>query len=145
MKYYYIYGLIKKNLIKDKYQKKIFIKSLKIGEKRNKIKRIYKEIIYKLNNKINDGEINTKYYQKSMYTVKKYEKINEEDINRLKNKYINNMNISVEDIIKKENEKNMNKINTYNKQKIFVILLPMMFIINYFANNFKYYGYNDLS
>ena len=145
MKYYYIYGLIKKNLIKDKYQKKIFIKSLKIGEKRNKIKRIYKEIIYKLNNKINDGEINTKYYQKSIYTVKKYEKINEEDINRLKNKYINNMNISVEDIIKKENEKNMNKINTYNKQKIFVILLPMMFIINYFANNFKYYGYNDLS
>ena len=77
--------------------------------------------------------------------MKKYEKINEEDINRLKNKYINNMNISVEDIIKKENEKNMNKINTYNKQKIFVILLPMMFIINYFANNFKYYGYNDLS
>ena len=35
-------------------------------------------------------------------------------------------------------------MNVYTKQKIFVLLLPMMFIINYFANNFKVYGYNDL-
>ena len=146
MKYYYIYGLIENKLIKDKLTKKRFVKNLKIGEKRNKIKRKYKEAIYILNNKINDRELNMKYYQKMIDTLKKYEKIDEAEINEIKNKYFkDNINISIEDIIKIENNKNnLEKMNVYTKQKIFVLLLPMMFIINYFANNFKIYGYNDL-
>ena len=84
MKYYYIYGLIENKLIKDKLTKKRFVKNLKIGEKRNKIKRKYKEAIYILNNKINDRELNMKYYQKMIDTLKKYEKIDEIEINEIK-------------------------------------------------------------
>ena len=78
--------------------------------------------------------------------LKKYEKINEDEINGFKNKYIkDNINIGIDNIIKIENNKNnLDKIDIYNKQKIFVFLLPVMFIINYFDNNFKVYGYNDL-
>ena len=146
MKYYYIYGLVKKHLIKDKYDRKKFVKSLKIGEKRNRIKRIYKEIIHILNNKINDSELNVNFYEKMIDILKKYEKINEDEIIGFKNKYIkDNINIGIDDIIKIENNKNnLDKIDIYNKQKIFVFLLPVMFIINYLANNFKVYGYNDL-
>ena len=122
------------------------MKSLKIGEKRNRIKRIYKEIIHILNNKINDSELNVNFYEKMIDILKKYEKINEDEIIGFKNKYIkDNINIGIDDIIKIENNKNnLDQIDIHNKQKIFVFLLPVMFIINYLANNFKVYGYNDL-
>ena len=138
----YIYGLVKKKLIKDKLEKKKFVKSLNIPEKRNKIKNIYKEIINILNVKINDGEINSQYYQKMIKILKNYDKISDKDLKEeIKEgiKYKNNNN----EIINNSNSNN-NKIINNNKKKIFIILLPMMFIINYFANNFKISGYNDL-
>lgn len=140
MKYYYIYGLIKKNLIKNKSEKKKFIKSLKIPEKRNIIKRLYKEIINILNNKINDGEINVNYYQKMVDIVKKYEKITDEDIEKGKIKYKNIDINNINDIIQYNN--NFDKIQN-NKKKIFILLLPMMFILNYLANNYKIYGFDN--
>ena len=68
--------------------------------------------------------------------LKNYDKISDKDLkegNKIqKNKIIRNDN---------KNNINDNKNNNdkrYNKKKIFIFLLPMMFIINYFANNFKY-------
>ena len=137
----YIYGLIKKKLIKDKNEKKKFIKFLKIGEKRNIIKRLYKEIINILNNKLDNGEIKINYYEKMIDILKKYEKITDEDINqgkiRYKNKNINNIN----DIMQYNN--NFDKIKN-NKKKIFILLLPIMFIINYFTNNYKVYEIDNI-
>ena len=145
MKSYYIFGLIKKQIIKDKLEKRKFIKNLKIGEKRNKIKRLYKEIIDILNNQINDKEINVNYYQKMIDVIKKYEKITDEDIIEGKLKYnnINNIN-EMNKINEMQNNNNLDNKIKNNKQKIFVLLLPMVFIINYFANNFKIYEFNDL-
>ena len=134
LKYLYIYGLIKKPLIKDKYEKKKFLKSLNISKKRNKIKILYKELINILNNKINNGENSANFYQFMIDILKKYEKINDEDIN------IEKMN----KIIEYNNKKNKIK-NNNNKQKILFILIPLMYIINYFANNFNLYEYNEIN
>ena len=144
MKFYYIFGLIKKQIIKDKTEKKKFMKSLKIGEKRNNIKRIYKEIIDILNNKINDEEINVNFYKKMIEIIRKYEKITDEDIIEGKLKYnkINNIN-EMNKINEIQNNNNIDKIKN-NKKKIFILLLPMVFILNYFANNFKVYECNDI-
>ena len=144
MKTFYIFGLIKKQIKKDKSEKKKFIKSLKIGEKRNKIKKIYKEIIDILNNKINDGEINVNFYKKMIEIIRKYEKITDEDIIEGKLKYnkINNIN-EMNKINEIQNNNNIDKIKN-NKKKIFILLLPMVFILNYFANNFKVYECNDI-
>ena len=138
LKNIYIYVLIKKHLIKDKLEKKNFIKNLNISSKRNKIKRIYKDIINILNNKINDSEINKNYYNKMIDILKNYETINDNEIKE--EKYKNN---SPNEIIKNINNNNKYIIND-NKKKIFVFLLPMMFIINYFVNNFKVYEYNNI-
>ena len=139
LKNIYIYALIKKHLIKDKFEKKNFIKNLNLSSKRNKIKRIYKDIINILNNKINDSEINKTYYNKMIDILKKYETINDDEIKE--EKYKKN---SPNEIIKNININNNKNIINNNKKKIFVFLLPMMFIINYFANNFKVYGYNNI-
>ena len=121
----YIYAIIKKQLIKDKNEKKKFIKKLNIQEKRNKLKIIYNEIIKILNDKINEAEINNNYFKAMNELLTKYKKINENDIKEGKIKYINNENIEY---------KGKNKIN---EKKIFIILLPIMFVINYFVNNLK--------
>ena len=121
----YIYAIIKKQLIKDKNEKKKFIKKLNIQEKRNKLKIIYNEIIKILNGKINETEINNNYYKRMNELLTKHEKISEKDIKEGKIKYINNENIEL---------KRNNKIN---EKKIFIILLPIMFVINYFVNNLK--------
>ena len=145
MKFYYIFGLIKKQILKDKTEKRKFIKSLKIGEKRNNIKRIYKEIIDILNNKINDGEINVNFYKNMIDIIKKYEKITDEDIieGKIKFNNINNIN-EMNKINELQKDNNLDNKIKNNKQKIFILLLPMVFIINYFANNFKIYEFNDL-
>ena len=99
---------------------------MNIQEKRNKLKIIYNEIIKILNDKINETEINNNFYFKRMNELlTKYEKINENDIKECKIKYINNEKIE---------HKGKNKIN---EKKIFIILLPIMFVINYFVNNLK--------
>ena len=121
----YICAIIKRQLIKDKNEKKKFIKKLNIQEKRNKVKIIYNEIIKMLNDKINEVEINNNYYKRINYLLTKYEKINEKDIEEGKIKYINNENIEHK------------KIKKINEKKIFIILLPIMFVINYFVNNLK--------
>ena len=124
----YINGIIKKQLIKDKNEKKKFIKKLNIQGKRNKLKIIYNEIIKILNDKINESEIKNNYYKGMNELLTKYEKINEKDINEGKIKYIYNEN--------KENIEHKRK-NKINEKKIFIILLPIMFVINYFMNNLK--------
>jgi hypothetical protein len=124
----YIYAIIKKQLIKDKNEKKKFIKKLNIQGKRNKLKIIYNEIIKILNDKINETEIKNNYYKGMNELLTKYEKINEKDINEGKIKYIYNEN--------KENIEHKRK-NKINEKKIFIILLPIMFVINYFMNNLK--------
>ena len=124
----YINGIIKKQLIKDKNEKKKFIKKLNIQGKRNKLKIIYNEIIKILNDKINETEIKNNYYKGMNELLTKYEKINEKDINEGKIKYIYNEN--------KENIEHKRK-NKINEKKIFIILLPIMFVINYFMNNLK--------
>ena len=124
----YINGIIKKQVIKDKNEKKKFIKKLNIQGKRNKLKIIYNEIIKILNDKINETEIKNNYYKGMNELLTKYEKINEKDINEGKIKYIYN-----------ENNENIEhkKKNKINEKKIFIILLPIMFVINYFMNNLK--------
>ena len=129
LKYLYIYGIIKKHSIKNKIEKKILIKKLNLLNKRKKVKIIYKELINILNNKINDKEINLNYYQKIIDILKKYKTISEEEIKEYAIK--NNS-----DIIFKNNIQNKN-INILNKKKIFIYLLPIFFIINYFAKNLK--------
>jgi len=121
----YICAIIKRQLLKDKNEKKKFIKKLNIQEKRNKVKIIYNEIIKMLNDKINEVEINNNYYKRINELLTKYEKINEKDIEEGKIKFINN-----------ENNGNK-KIKKINEKKIFIILLPIMFVINYFVNNLK--------
>ena len=132
LKYLYIYGIIKKNLIKDKNEKRRFIKSLNISQKRNKIKELYKEILNILNNKIGDEEKISNYYKNLIDILKKHQKIDDEDINKEKNNKIIKYNDQT------------NKFKKNNKEKILFILLPLMYIINYFANSYNSYEYNEI-
>lgn len=135
----YIYTLIKKHYIKDKNQKNIFIKQMNISNNRNEAKKLYKEVLFLMINKINDNNLKKNYYEKIKNILKNYEKINSNDLYETKNKVKKELN--------NENNKN-NKNNESNKnnnkiikdgKRIFSFLLPVMFIANYFMNNNKPY------
>ena len=110
LKNIYTSGLNNLQFISNEKDKNIFIKNLGLTRKRNGVKKIYKEIIYLLNNNMKRME----YYSKILDMLKRLEKIKENEIN-------NNTNIN----IKK------------NLIKIIFIFTPIIFSYFYFINNFK--------
>ena len=115
LKSIYIYGLYNIQLISDKQNKINFIKKLNLTKKRNKVKKIYKEILFIINNDINKNNIDI--YQKVIDILKNYEKLNDEDI-------------------KNNNKININKILRF-LITMYIIFLPIIFIINYLYSNSK--------
>ena len=110
----YNIGINKILLLSNENDKNNFIKKLNLTMKRNSVKKIYKEIVTILNN----NEINEKYYEKIIDTLKQYEKITETEI-KIK-PYPNNA-----------------KTNYINIIKFFIVFLPLIFALNYFSNNLK--------
>ena len=109
----YIYGLKKIRFKSNENDKNNLIKKLNLTMKRNNMKRIYKEIVDILNN----NNIDEKYYQNIIDILKKYEKINEYEINKTKT--------------------NKTKRSFINKIKLYFIFLPLIFALNYFTRNLK--------
>ena len=110
----YNIGINKIHLLSNENDKNNFIKKLNLTMKRNSVKKIYKEIVTILNN----NEINEKYYEKIIDTLKQYEKITETEI-KIK-PYPNNA-----------------KTNYINIIKFFIVFLPLIFALYYFSNNLK--------
>ena len=115
LKSIYIYGLSNIQLILDKKDKNDFIKKLNLTKKRNKVKKIYKEIIIIINKNINENSIYI--YQKIIDILKKYEKLSKEDI-------------------RFNDERNIIKILKF-LITMCLIFLPIIFAFNYFYRNFK--------
>ena len=109
----YIYGINKIRFISNENDKNNFIKKLNLTNKRNNVKKIYKEIMHILKN----NNIDEKYYQNIIDKLKQYEKIEEYEIKKIK--------------------KNRNKRSCINKIKFYFIFLPLIFALNYFTNNLK--------
>ena len=115
LKSIYIYGLSNIQLILDKKDKNDFIKKLNLTKKRNKVKKIYKEIIIIINKNINENSIYI--YQTIIDILKKYEKLSKEDI-------------------RFNDERNIIKILKF-LITMCLIFLPIIFAFNYFYRNFK--------
>ena len=115
LKSIYIYGLSNIQLIIDKKDKNDFIKKLNLTKKRNKVKKIYKEIIIIINKNINENSIYI--YQTIIDILKKYEKLSKEDI-------------------RFNDERNIIKILKF-LITMCLIFLPIIFAFNYFYRNFK--------
>ena len=113
LKEIYIYGINKIRIISNENDKNNFIKKLNLTNKRNNVKKIYKEIMHILKN----NNIDEKYYQNIIDKLKQYEKIEEYEIKKIK--------------------KNRNKRSCINKIKFYFIFLPLIFALNYFTNNLK--------
>ena len=113
LKNIYIYGIKNIQNFLDEKSKNNFIKNLNLTKKRNNVKRIYNKIISIVNNK-EQNSIN--YYKKIFDILKKYEEINENELNIKDSKTKNNFNFDI---------------------KKFLIILPIIFALNYFVNNFK--------
>ena len=113
LKEIYIYGINKIRIISNENDKNNFIKKLNLTNKRNNVKKIYKEIMHILKN----NNIDEKYYQNIIDKLKQYEKIEEYEIKKIK--------------------KNKNKRSCINKIKFYFIFLPLIFALNYFTNNLK--------
>ena len=113
LKELYIYGIDKIRFISNEKDKSNFIKKLNLTNKRNNMKRIYKEIV----NILKDNKIEEKYYQNIIDKLKQYEKIEEYEIKKLK--------------------KHKNKRSCINIIKLYCIFLPLIFALNYFTNNLK--------
>ena len=109
----YIYGLNKIRFKSNENDKNNFIKKLNLTTKRNNVKRIYKEIV----NILKNNNIDEKYYQNIIDILKKYEKINEYEINKTKT--------------------NKTKTSFINIIKLYFIFLPLIFALNYFTSNLK--------
>lgn len=113
LKEIYIYGINKIRIISNENDKNNFIKKLNLTNKRNNVKKIYKEIMHILKN----NNIDEKYYQNIIDKLKQYEKIEEYEI--------------------KKRKKNRNKTSCINIIKFYFIFLPLIFALNYFTNNLK--------
>ena len=113
LKEIYIYGINKIRIISNENDKNNFIKKLNLTNKRNNVKKIYKEIMHILKN----NNIDEKYYQNIIDKLKQYEKIEEYEI--------------------KKKKKNKNKRSCINIIKFYFIFLPLIFALNYFTNNLK--------
>ena len=113
LKEIYIYGINKIRFISNENDKNNFIKKLNLTNKRNNVKKIYKEIMHILKN----SNIDEKYYQNIIDKLKQYEKIEEYEIKKLK--------------------KHINKRSCINIIKLYCIFLPLIFALNYFTNNLK--------
>ena len=113
LKEIYIYGINKIRFISNENDKNNFIKKLNLTNKRNNVKKIYKEIMHILKN----NNIDEKYYQNIIDKLKQYEKIEEYEIKKIK--------------------KNRNKTSCINIIKFYFIFLPLIFALNYFTNNLK--------
>ena len=117
----YIYGLYNIQFIKNEKDKYNFIRNLNLTIKKDELEKIYKTIINVLYNEINDPDINLNYHDKIIKLIKNYEKIDENEINNVKN--------------------TLKQIKDY-KTIIngFIIFLPFIFILNYFISNLKKYN-----
>ena len=80
LKEIYIYGINKIRIISNENDKNNFIKKLNLTNKRNNVKKIYKEIMHILKN----NNIDEKYYQNIIDKLKQYEKIEEYEIKKIK-------------------------------------------------------------
>ena len=137
----YLYTLVKKHYIKDKIQKKKFIKEMGISGKRNEVKKIYKNICFILNNKINVTNIKKNYIDKIINLLKLYDKISEKDLHEMKQiikNEMNNKNKENKNEEKREEKKEIKKEkNKMETKKLFAFMIPVMFIANYLMNNIK--------
>ena len=144
----YLYTLIKKHYIKDQIQKKNFIKQMNIPGKRNEIKKIFKNICYLLNNKINDSDVKKNYIDKIINLLKLYDKLNGKDLSEMKQIIKSEMDNEIKE--NKNGEKNEGKKekniteskklfekNKIESKNLFAFMIPVMFIANYFMSNIK--------
>ena len=102
-----------------------------IRQKREEMKNIYKDLIKYINNIYKkDKDKKRKSYQTVIDCLKDYEKLDE-------NEYLNQNNI---EILKNVDNDNGDKINDKDFKKLFAIgaiLLPLLYLVNFFYSNFK--------
>ena len=130
----YLYYLNnQKSKINDINNEKDLENDANIRQKREEMKNIYKELIKYINNIYKkDKDKKKKSYQTVIDCLKDYEKLDE-------NEYLNQNNIEKLLTNVKDND-NGDKINDKEFKKLFAfgaILLPLLYLVNFFYSNFK--------
>ena len=152
MKKGYIKTLVEKHFEKNKNNKKEIILKANIPKKRNEVKKIFKELVGYIKDKLKAA--NQKYYYILILNIlKKYKSINKDEMNeevelykkQKRNARMNNKNKNRNEVKEKEkiqyNYDDYNWISEQNKKRgmsfyIFGILIPLAYVINFvFANN----------
>ena len=157
MKKAYIKTLIEKHFEKDENKKLEIILKANISKKRNDVKKIFKQIMDLIKTKLK--EQNQKFYYLIILKIlNQYKSINDDEIKqmmklyrqkRANKKYIIQSNKNNFNNYKYNNDNNDNNnngnndwINQQNSKKgiifkIFTVLIPLAYIINYGYSNFK--------
>ena len=144
LKNYYIYLITKKSGLKTKKEKEKIEEEIDIPKKQNYVNAFFNNLILLINNNnINDRDKYNLYMKKIKNILKKYEKINKNELSEAKSKdKVNKLNIpeNDEDFYKKEDQNLIYDLKKGKSKKIFVItsiLLPLFYILNYFNSYSK--------
>ena len=155
MKMGYLQALIEKHFEKDENKKKEIILKGNIPKKRNDVKKVFKKLMALINDKLSDEH--KKYcYMKILEILDKYKNIQDKEKKdmmklfkqKIKNKSINKNNKKInnnkmnDNVYKKDKDDDNDWINQKNSSKgitfkLFTVLIPLAYIINYAYANFK--------
>ena len=151
MKKAYIETLVKKHFEKDENKKMLVILQGNVPKTRNDVKKSFNQLINYIKKNKNDlGEVNQKhYYLLILNMLKKYDKINEDEMKQTMkiimkkryNKKISNDKKEIKDdknnyeVISKNDDGSKSRAGTIFK--VFTVVLPLAYIINYAYANFK--------
>ena len=140
----YIITIIKEKLEKDKNKKIKILFKAELPKKRNEIKKIYNQMIDLINKKP-EKEIKKHYYILILDLLKKYNDINDKEIQEASESYKNNLKIqkNIKNANKNAKYKKIKKIETNEKKSrfsfgnIIPLLIPLAFAGYFVITHFK--------
>ena len=136
----YIDTLVKKHFEKMPSKKNQIILEANLPKKRNELKKVYRDLSEIIDNKLEND--NKKYYYiLIMNILKKYENIEEKDLNGAIKLYKKNINVLEKDNKnkgrKRDKIKDKKSCNTYIGDLLMIFLIPLIFIAYYLYANKK--------
>ena len=136
----YIDTLVKKHFEKMPSKKNQIILEANLPKKRNELKKVYRDLSEIIDNKLEND--NKKYYYiLIMNILKKYENIEEKDLNGVIKLYKKNINVLEKDNKnkgrKRDKIKDKKSCNTYIGNLLMIFLIPLIFIAYYLYANKK--------
>ena len=129
----YIDTLVKRHFEKSEEGKKQIVKEMNLPKKRNELKNLYREMMKLVKEKL-EKEHQKYYYIEILKILKKYENIEDKEMNSGKKAYKINLEKNKNREIKIKETKNKESGGGYNLNSIF-ILIPLFCVVKFFISN----------